>query len=298
MLRLPWWALSVVFCLGCGAGGVPLDDRTEGDGVRDQSMGLFVGRTVTDRIDGEVGDNTDWKYVDTVDPGRLRLELSFDNPERLVEGELEFADEFGSRLDRRLISPGQSSYIFAQEVENVPAKFYVKVFVRKGASVYSVGARQSIAATKAPRRESGPPKVVVTTVKVEKKKPKRRSSRKGRKRTRKRTTTTTKKKNVTVEKKKVEVVVTKKTVTVASATPIKGTVIRIIPADDNKSVTLTVRIKVAGQVGKGATGTVYRGGTALGKMRVSSVDGKRLTGILRARAGTVKSPLKVIFPPN
>ena len=292
-IDLTGWSLGLVLLMGCGA--VPLDERTQGDGVRDQAMGLFVGRTVTDRVDGDVGDNTDWKYIDTVDPGRLKLELSFDNPERLMEAEVEFLDEFGTQIDRFLINPSQSNYVFAKEVKQAPAKFYVRVFSRAGASVYSVGARQSIAASARPDPVKKPPKITVTKVTVEKKKKKKKKKSSSRRRGKRSTTKKTTKKTVKVTK---TVVKPEPTPAPTNAAPIKGTVIRIIPADDNSSVTLTVLIKGGARVAKGATGTVYQGSASLGKMRVSSVSGKRATGVLRVRAGKAKGLLKVIFPPN
>ena|GEM_PF-2182809 len=285
------WGLALSVLVGCGA--VQLDAQTEGDGVRDQAMGVFVGRTVTDRVDGDTGDNTDWRYIDTVDPGRLELEITFDNPERLAEAEIEFLDEFGTRIDRFLISGSKSNYVFAREVQQTPAKFYIRVFAQMGSSVYSIGARQSIAASAKPEpvETKQTVKVVKVTVEKKKKKKRKRTKRRRPKKTTKKTTKKTVKVTKTVVKKETKPVTT-------NAAPIKGTVIRIIPADDNNSVTLTVNLKGGARVPKGATGTVYKGGTALGKMRVASVSGKRVTGVLRVRSGKAKGLLKVVFPPN
>lgn len=287
--QLIGWGLSLLVLLGCGA--IPLDERTEGDGIRDHAMGIFVGRTVTDRVDGDAGDNTDWKYIDTVDRGRLKLEVNFDNPERLAEAEIEFVDAFGSRIDRFLINGGQSSYVFDKEVKKTPAKFYVRVFSRMGSSVYTIGARQSIAASETPKPVKKTPKVKVTKITVEKKTKTKKRTKRSRSRSTKKKKTVTKKKTTTV----VKVVKEEPKPKPSAEGPVKGTVIRIIPADDNNSVTLTVNLKGGARVPKGAVGTVYKGGATLGRMRVASVSGKRVTGVLKVKAGKAKGLLKVVF---
>lgn len=145
------WMGAVLFAIGCGGISTQLDTNSEGDEVRDQATGLFLDMTRTDSIDGGEGDNTDWTYLDVIDPGGLRVSVGFDNPERLEGAYVSLFDEFGKRLDRRLIVPNTTSYVFEQDVEKVPNKFYIKVFSKDGKSVYSLGARLALAPTAQPR---------------------------------------------------------------------------------------------------------------------------------------------------
>lgn len=149
-LRMPLWMLLWMLA-GCGGVSTQLDDNSDGDEVRDQATGLFLDMTRTDAIDGGEGDNTDWTYLDVIDPGGLRLSVGFDNPEKLDGAYVSLFDEFGKRLDRRLIVPNTTSYVFDRDVAKVPNKFYIKVFTKDGKSVYSLGARISLAPSAKPQ---------------------------------------------------------------------------------------------------------------------------------------------------
>ena len=144
------WTLLWVLA-GCGGVSTQLDKNSDGDEVRDQATGLFLDMTRTDSIDGGEGDNTDWTYLDVIDPGGLRLSVGFDNPEQLEGAYVSLFDEFGKRLDRRLVVPNTTSYVFDRDVEKVPNKFYVKVFTQDGKSVYSLGARIALAPSARPQ---------------------------------------------------------------------------------------------------------------------------------------------------
>ena len=150
MKRGLWMMLWVL--TGCGGVSTQLDNNSDGDEVRDQATGLFLDMTRTDSIDGGEGDNTDWTYLDVIDPGGLRISVGFDNPERLEGAYVSLFDEFGKRLDRRLIVANTTSYVFDRDVEKVPNKFYIQVFTQDGKSVYSLGARIALAPTAQPRR--------------------------------------------------------------------------------------------------------------------------------------------------
>ena len=133
--------LFVAGLAACGAVAGSMDAKSEGDQARDQALALFLDRTMTDSVDGEGGDNTDWKYIDIVDKGGLRVDVGMDAPEGLKGAEIELFDEFGKRLDRRLVMPNQTSYSFEVEVDKVPNKYFVRTFTAEGRSTYSIGAR-------------------------------------------------------------------------------------------------------------------------------------------------------------
>ena len=53
---------------------------------------------------------------------------------RFKGAEIELFDEFGKRLDRRLVMPNQTSYSFEVEVDKVPNKYFVRTFTAEGRS--------------------------------------------------------------------------------------------------------------------------------------------------------------------
>lgn len=148
MKRALWMAVLVAGCAGIST---QLDANSDGDEVRDQATGLFLDNTRTDAINGDDGDNTDWSYIDIIDPGGLQISVGFDNPEKLKGAYVSLFDGFGKRLDRRLVVPNTTSYLFKRDVDK-PDKFYIKVFTKDGKSVYSLGARLALDPSAQPRR--------------------------------------------------------------------------------------------------------------------------------------------------
>lgn len=148
--RLPLWTMLWLLA-GCGGISTQLDSNSEGNEVRDRANGLYFDETRTDSIDGGEGDNTDWSYLDIADPGGVRISVGFDNPEKLEGAYVALFDEFGKRLDRRLVVPNTTSYVFDRDVKKVPNKLFVKVFTKDGKSVYSLGARISLEPKAAPQ---------------------------------------------------------------------------------------------------------------------------------------------------
>lgn len=274
--------LALGLALGaCGTVEVKLDSKSGGDAARDQAMAVFVERTVTDRLDAPGGDHTDWKYIDILDKGRLRIEVSFDNPELTKGGEVEFTDEFGSRLDRQIVTPGQSNYIFAREVEKVPNKFFVKVFTREGRTVYTVGSSLAYAPEPAPP----PPPVAEPEPEPEP--------------VRKRKRRTTRRKPVKKPPVK-KPPVTKPPPTpepVAAPVIIKGTVIRAIPSDDKQSVEVTIRLSSDAAVRTSGV-KAYKGGSFLAPVKVLKVSGRTVKGIINEPPGKVTGRIEVRFSPR
>ncbi len=243
------------------------DSRSEGDQARDQALAIFVDRSITDRVDGRDGDNTDWKYVDVVDPGRLRLSVSFDTPEQLEGAEVAFFDEFGSRLDRFVVTQNQSNYVFAREVEKIPNKFFVRVFADDGKSVYTVGATLAYAPrAAAPEPVAAPPPEPIVAAPQ----PKPRKRRRARRRPRKVAPPPPKPKPV--------------------ASSIKGKVVRVIAGDGY--VTITIRVSGNATVPLGATGTVFKNGAPLeAPLRVLKVSGRNVTARVKLPPGKFSGKL-------
>jgi len=115
------------------------DSNTGGDGSRDEAVGFSVERSVTDRIEGSVGDNTDWKFVELKDKGALAVTVVFDQPEALTGAYVELLDAFGSRIERTDVKPDRKAYTLHDEVEKVPGKRYIRLSTQTGDSIYTIG---------------------------------------------------------------------------------------------------------------------------------------------------------------
>lgn len=281
MSRYGWIGGAAVAWVLAGCGGVEsrLDGQSGGDAARDQAMAIFLDRTVTDRIDGPAGDHTDWKYLDVLDKGRLKIEVSFDTPDKLLAGEVEFTDEFGSRLERQVISGGQSNYIFTREVDKIPNKFFVRVFAQDGQSVYTVGSNMAYLPP-----ENPPPQQVEPEPEPEPEVAPRRR---------------TPVRRPPVERPPVQKPPTREPdpppVTASGPTVASGTVIRVIPAEDDQSVTLTIRMGSADPINKTTRATAYRGGSRLGRVTITDVTGRTITGVLGLPPGKVTGLIEVRF---
>ncbi|MCB9529601.1 MAG: hypothetical protein H6701_14635 [Myxococcales bacterium] len=281
MSRFGWAGPAALAAALAGCGGVEtrLDSQSGGDAARDEAMAIFLDRTVTDRIDGPEGDNTDWKYIDILDKGKLTIEVSFDTPEKLKGGEVEFTDEFGSRLERQPVTGGQSNYLFGKEVDKVPNKFFVRVFTKDGQSVYTVGSRMVYLPP-----ENPPPRVEPEPEpEPEPTRPRRPV---------KRPTTPTKRPTVVKPPPQKD---PEPPPTASGPTVATGRVIRVIPAEDDQSVTLTIRLSSADPVDKTTKATAYRGGSRLGRVTITDVTGRTITGVLGLPPGKATGLIEVRF---
>jgi hypothetical protein len=286
-----WWLWGVLLAVGCGGISTQLDSNSDGDEVRDQATGLFLDMTRTDSIDGGEGDNTDWTYLDIIDPGGLRISVGFDNPERLEGAYVSLFDEFGKRLDRRLIVPNTTSYVFDQDVEKVPNKFYIKVFSKDGKSVYSLGARIALAPTAEPRtvvQVQQPEPEPEPEAEVRVRCPKGMVSRKGdcvcprgtyragnRCKRRKSGRVTRPPKNPPVATPSRAPATTASLPPATTGRTIGGQVQRVLPSADGQSVTVFIRLDASG-VKKGDRGQLYKNGAIVrgGTVKITKASGK------------------------
>jgi hypothetical protein len=275
--------LTLVALVASGCGGAQLDSRTGGDGVRDQAMGLFVNESsITDGLDGDDGDNTDWRYVDVTDEGRLTVTVSVDKPEQLGGAEVSLHDEFGGRLERQLVAGNRGTFTFAQEVEKSPTRFFVRIFAEGGRSSYSVGAMQSIRPSKV---VAPPPVVVAPPPEVEPEPPPRRTARR---QPRKRATP---KPNVVVTPPPMRA---EPVAPPPSAVAIEGFVTRVIAGKNNESCELTIRL-TGGNVAKGQRGDLVRGGEVLERVVVTRASGSNLSATVPLPPGKLTGSLRVRF---
>lgn len=285
--RRSWPALSLsalAALLLSACGGVPVDANTGGDGVRDQAMGLFINEaSITDSIDGDDGDNTDWRYVDVSEEGRLTLNIAFDRPEKLVGAEVSLHDEFGGRLEREVVAANRGSYVFAQEVAKAPTRFFIRVFTETGRSAYSIGASQSIKPAPPPPPPPPPPPVYEEPEPSPARPPVRQQPVRRAPPVKRATPPPAR---PAAPPPPVE--------PAAPAVVIEGLVTRVLAGKDNESCELTIRIK-GGAVAKGKRGDLVRGGEVLGKVTVTSVSGSTLRGTVPLPPGKLTGALKVRF---
>jgi hypothetical protein len=241
---------------GCGTVPPNLDASDEGDNERDRALAVFIDRSVTDRLDGDNGDNTDWKYVDVIEQGKLKITVSLDHPENIDQGEVELTDEFGSRIDRAVIEPNQPVYVFNQQIRK-PTKFFVKIFARHGGTPYTVGSalelpppppEPTVVAAPAP---PPPPPMEPAVPRVGPKKP-----------------------AVVKPGPPTPAPATAAPPPPAPTARIGGRVIRVIPAEDQNSVTISIKLDDGAVVAVGDRGTVFKSGESIGDLQITSVSGR------------------------
>lgn len=266
---------------GCGSVGPNLDAASDGDEVRDRALAVFLERTITDRIEGSRGDNTDWKYIDVVDKGQLRIEVRLDTPEQVKDAEVTFHDEFGSRLERFLVIPNQENYVFSTEVEKIPNKYFVRVFSKEGTTTYSVGATLAYAPEPPPpTRVQAPPEPEPVYAEPE---PRPRPQPKPR---------------PVVRRPKPQTAPTPPPQPPPQPPPaasVNGSVTRLIPGDDGQSVTITIRVPAGAEITKSTPGAVYRDGERLGAVQITKVAGTVVTARVNQPPGKFTGKLVVKF---
>jgi hypothetical protein len=257
----------------CGGVGGAVDGESGGDELRDRANGFFVDRgSVTDRLNGDGGDNTDWKYVDVNDPGRVSISVVFDSPDSLSGARVTLHDEFGERLDQRVVSPSTGSgYRFDTEVQKVPNKFYVRVFTREGTSAYSIGARLAYAPRPAPPQPIAQPAAAPEPVVAERPRKRKRRARK---------------KKVAAPKAAPK--------PIAKPAKVRGKIVRMSPGSGY--VLLTVRLPAGATVPKSSRAKVFKDGAAQGwGVSIVKVQGSNVTVKVRQSAGHFTGKLSVFF---
>ncbi|MFN3202993.1 MAG: hypothetical protein ACE366_31660 [Bradymonadia bacterium] len=254
-------ALVALMALGltaCGAIGGGIDSRSEGDEVRDRArLAGQVNQSVTDRIDGANGDNTDWKYLDVFDKGDLTISVRMDAPEGVEGGEITLHDDFGARLDRQTITAKRPDYYFKIPVNKKPSKYYIKVFALGGTSAYTVGSQLRLP----PEPPPPPPPTVVTRVEPPPPPPPQPKRRKR-----------------TVRRRTVKPPPPPPPPPPPTVDAITARVFKVIDSGDGGAV-LTMKLSKAGAIRKGMQGRLSKNGSALPqRVVITSVNGKIAKG--------------------
>ena len=145
-LTLSAFAAAILALTACGPMAPIPDSNTGGDGSRDEAVGFGGQRSVTDRIEGEVGDNTDWKYIELEERGALAITVVFDRPQVLTGAYVELIDAFGARVQRLNVTPDEKTYTLQDEVEDVPSRRYIRLATQTGTSIYTIGTALTVRA--------------------------------------------------------------------------------------------------------------------------------------------------------
>jgi hypothetical protein len=134
---------SLVLCLlvavssvaaGCAKSYAP-DERSGNDRVRTGAQSMPLQRAVTDAVNYEGGDATDWKSFEVPAAGPVTVEVYFDNP--FVNVEVGLYDSYGSQLARQRRSSGSDP---VRIVHSLPegGLYFVMIQATENHSVYSI----------------------------------------------------------------------------------------------------------------------------------------------------------------
>ena len=85
-----------------------------GDHKRDLAKRAPLGRAVTDSVDANKGDHTDWRYIPVPGAGKMKLRVSVDNPK--VAATILLIDNLGQPLGRARTDGQNRAYEFEEEV--------------------------------------------------------------------------------------------------------------------------------------------------------------------------------------
>ncbi|MBN1947841.1 MAG: hypothetical protein JW797_19400 [Bradymonadales bacterium] len=155
-----------------------LDTGSGDDATLAGARGLF-DIAINDSVDAPAGDNTDYKYFDVTERGRVTVRVRFTAPE--VGGTVSLHNDFGDTLYEEPVAPGQNEVVI-QEFSVLPGRYYVRIFASEGSSEYIVGRDfESAVAVVVP---TGPtPEELAAQEAAERAERERRSSRRSRRRT-------------------------------------------------------------------------------------------------------------------
>ena len=130
------FCLAIGFCSGVGCeGSVGPEDRSGADSSRGGAQAMPIETPVTDALNYEGGDATDWKIFEVSQSGPVTVDVFFDTD--YVEGVITVHDQYGTELASRTRTPGQQQ---DQIVVNLPeaSSYYVRIHLTAYYSTYSI----------------------------------------------------------------------------------------------------------------------------------------------------------------
>lgn len=135
--------LVAVLAITCAAacrrldGDRPVVFNPDEGGTMSTALGLFFDLPIDDRLNSDVGDDVDWRYILVAEPGVLSVNLNVDNP--YMMGFWDLRDGMGRVMFTERLDP-RKGYYEAINVPVEPGRYYFHIESQKGSSIYTVGA--------------------------------------------------------------------------------------------------------------------------------------------------------------
>jgi len=128
-------AIIPLFILACG---VKPDAKSGNDYTKSMALPVNIGTTVDDKVDVKKGDSTDWKRFKVEDPGPLKINVYWDNPDN-IDATLELRTNIGVKIATLHHKHKEKSPKDTISKKNIgPGAYFLKIHADKGASVYTV----------------------------------------------------------------------------------------------------------------------------------------------------------------
>ena len=125
--------LGVIF--GCGT---QPDSHSGKDYTKSMAKTITVGGTFDDKVDADVGDNTDWKRFSLEDPGPLIVNVYWDSPSK-IDAVVGLYNGLGIKITEAVhkAKDGASKTTISLRNAN-PGAYFVRIYAKEGASVYTI----------------------------------------------------------------------------------------------------------------------------------------------------------------
>ena len=124
-----------VFMVACG---VKPDSHSGNDYTKSMAVPIDPGATIDDKVDAKKGDNTDWKRFNMDDPGPLKINIYWDNPDR-IDATLELYTNIGVKVATlHHKSKDKAGKDTMEKPRLAPGTYFLRIHADHGASVYTV----------------------------------------------------------------------------------------------------------------------------------------------------------------
>ena len=134
-VHIVWLAPALaLFVMGCPDTYAP-DERSSDDQARTGAQAMPLRTPVTDAVNYEGGDATDWKAFNAPGAGQMTIEVFFDN--HYIDSSVSLYDSYGTRLDSTSRAAGSDPAVIVYEVPEA-GPYYIRIQANQNNSVYSV----------------------------------------------------------------------------------------------------------------------------------------------------------------
>ena len=114
------------------------DSNSGNDYTQSMAKPIDIGATVDDKVDAKKGDNTDWKRFNIEDPGPLKINIYWDNPDK-IDATLGLYTAIGVKIGSiKHKSDDKAPKDSLSKKFIGPGSYFLRIHADKGASVYTV----------------------------------------------------------------------------------------------------------------------------------------------------------------